>query len=378
MKIGIMSMQRIVNNGSFLQSYSLMKNIERMGHEVVFVDYEPGSVLVEKEFENNSIFDSVNSVIKKVKKRLIFKRGDMDPDWEIYTDWSKDYRQNMMPLLGLSEDKQYKVPVDMLVIGSDEVFNCLQPNPEVGFSEQLFGGDNNAKRVISYAASFGNTSINGLKKYGIENRVSQLLDKMDDISVRDKNSVSIVQNLTQKTPQYHVDPVFLYDYEKEMTTKVADQGYIVVYAYSLRIQEKEAKAILKFAKKHNKKIICLAGVQEYFGGFINTNPFESLAYVKNADYVITDTFHGTVFSIKYNKQFAAIARDGEGTKYGNSNKMIDLLSRFSLENRIVNDINKLESILLEEQDFTNVNNIISKERAISLEYLERNIAQIHN
>ncbi len=375
MKVGIMSMQRVPNNGSFLQSYSLKKNIENMGHEVVFVDYKPGPVLIESEkVQESKLFQYV----EKAKKHFCYPRKNNETwnhDCHEFVLWEKEYREKMMPLLKLSEKPEYQTSVDLLVIGSDEVFNCLQPNPEVGFSKQLFGGENNAKNVISYAASFGNTSLSGLKQYGIDQEVAGLLKDMDAISVRDKNSVNMVQKLTEKTPEYHVDPVFLYDYEQEVPNTVPESNYIVVYAYSKRISQKEAKAILKFAKKHQKKIICLAGAQEYFGGFIKTNPFETLAYVKNADYVITDTFHGTVFSIKYNKKFASLVRTGEGKAYGNSNKMEDLLGRFHLENHIIHDMNKLDSILTMDQNFEQVNDLINKEKKHSLAYLSDYLKQ---
>lgn len=369
MKVGIMSMQRVPNNGSFLQSYSLKKNIENMGHEVVFVDYKPGPVLIESEKVQQS---KISEYIIKAKKHFCYPRKNNETwnhDCNEFVAWEKEYREKMMPLLKLSKTPEYQTSVDLLVIGSDEVFNCLQPNPEVGFSKQLFGGESNAKKVISYAASFGNTSLSGLKQYGIDNEVAGLLKDMDAISVRDKNSVGMVEKLTGATPEYHVDPVFLYDYEEEVPKTVPDSNYIVVYAYSRRISQKEAKAILKFAKKHQKKIVCLAGAQEYFGGFIKTNPFETLAYVKNADYVITDTFHGTVFSIKYNKKFASLVRTGEGKAYGNSNKMEDLLGRFHLKNHIIHDMNELESILSMDQSFEEVNNLIKEEREHSMAYL---------
>lgn len=369
MKIGIMSMQRIPNNGSFLQSYSLKRNLEMMGHEVVFVDYKPGPVLVKRSKEKKNAFVSN---IQKIKKHFLFPRKN-ESAWNRGCDefkvWEKEYHKEMMPILNLPKESQYELAVDLLVIGSDEVFNCLQPSPHVGYARQLFGADSNAKKVISYAASFGNTSLAGLKEYKIEDDVKNMLSKMDAISVRDVNSKKIVSALISEEPYYHVDPVFLYDYTDEMPSSVNESGYIVVYAYTGRINQKEAKHILEFAKKYNKKIVCLAGAQEYFGDFIKTNPFETLTYVKNADYVITDTFHGTVFSIKFNKNFASIIRSGEGAAYGNSNKMQDLLARFGLEDHILEDCKRLEQILTLETDFTGVNKKIYEEKQKSLEYL---------
>lgn len=370
MKIGIMSMQRIVNNGSFLQSYSLMKIITNMGHQVEFVDYEPGKPLVFREEKVTSFI----SILKKIKKHIGFplerKKSEIKKDFQKMGESEKIYKQKMLPLLHLTEEYNYCPKLDVLFIGSDEVFNCLQPNPEVGYAKQLFGKNNNAKKVCSYAASFGNTSLNGLKKYKIAEEITEDLKKFESISVRDKNSYKIIETLLGKAPEYHVDPVFLYDYEKEMPDTIPEKDYIVVYAYDYRIEKKEAREILKFAKKYRKKIICLCGVQRYFGRNVITNPFEVLTYIKNADYVITDTFHGTVFSIKFNRKFVTLVRGGEEGEYGNSFKLEDLLERFGMLERKIMSPKDLEPILRKEVDMNPANKIIETERKNSLNYLK--------
>ena len=76
----------------------------------------------------------------------------------------------------------YNPTLDCLVIGSDEVFNCIQKNSNVGYSLELFGKDNHAKRLLTYAASFGNTTLEKLKKYKKTEEVGALLKKFDAIS----------------------------------------------------------------------------------------------------------------------------------------------------------------------------------------------------
>lgn len=376
MKVGIMSMQRIINNGSYLQSYSLKKNIEALGHEVIFVDYEVGENLL-KETSEEEKCSLKDKVVKKIKDCAFQPRkkkaSQMQSEAEQYYKTIEEYKEKMLPILGVTKEPVYRPKLDALVIGSDEVFNCLQPNDEVGYSKQLFGAESNAKKVLSYAASFGNTTEEGLKQYGIDKEVGGFLEEMDAVSVRDKNSVLLVEKLAKKEPYYHVDPVFLYDYEEEMPKSVPDSNYIVVYAYWDRISQKEAKAIVQFAKKTGKKIVTLCGMQSYMGKFAPANPFEVLSYVKNADYVITDTFHGSVFSIKFNKKFATIVRKGTGKVYGNSNKLEDLLERFGLSNRIINNMSQLEQVMEQSIDYGPVNEKIQKEKAESIRYLEEQL-----
>ena len=89
--------------------------------------------------------------------------------------------------------------------------------------------------------------------------------------------------------------------------------------------------------------------------------------MKNADFIITDTFHGSVMSLKFNKQFATIVRNT------NKQKMTSLLSQFKLHDRIVDKIENLEEKLMLQSDYTFVNSELDKEQKRSIEYLTANL-----
>ncbi|WP_026493675.1 polysaccharide pyruvyl transferase family protein [Butyrivibrio sp. XPD2002] len=381
MKVGIMSMQRIINYGSFLQSYSLKKNLEMMGASVEMVDYHVEKPLVfhPKPIKKSALKKNKSRIEQALRNRLLFphrlSNEVIDKNKELEKNIHSTYKKEMLPLLGVTEEKNYNPELDLLVIGSDEVFNCLQPNSAVGYSKELFGYNSKAKKIISYAASFGNTMKEGLEKYGIFNEISDMLHKLDGVSVRDKNSLSLVENMGCQDVQKNVDPVFLYDYEDETKIDVPESGYIVVYSYSFRIDQKESAAILRFAKKHNKKVICVEGYHPYLENYVALNPFEVLAYFKNADYIVTDTFHGTVFSIKYNKPFVSIVRGGTEGSYGNSEKLTDLLDTFSLKDRELKNLDELEEKLLTTIDYKTVNEKIADEKRKSLEYLKHFVCE---
>ena len=142
----------------------------------------------------------------------------------------------------------------------------------------------------------------------------------------------------------------------------------MIYAYDNRINnETEIKAIKSFAKKYNKQLISFGLYQRWCDKNIMCTPFELLSYFDSADYVITDTFHGTVISIKRNKQFATIVRDS------NSNKLCDLLSRFDLEERQVSSITSLEDIITKAIDYDPINILLEAEKERSIEYLHSNL-----
>lgn len=381
MRVGIMSMQRIYNYGSFLQAYALKTRIEQLGHSVEFVDYviEP-CLITGTEGTNKTIntsgkrtYSHLRSLAGRIYRLFDKDRRRIYENGKSYEAWEKRFKSEFFPLLDLKEEKNYHPEVDVLVIGSDEVFNCLQTNSTVGFSLDLFGKDNRAGKTITYAASFGNTTLEGLKKYKVDNTISSLLKDLSDISVRDRNSGLIVEELTERKVKYHLDPVFIYDFKNEMNYPIEDVPYMVVYAYSGRINEKEKVEIVKFAKSHNLKLLALGGVHDFCDEYINANPFEMLQYMKNAQYVVTDTFHGTVFSIKFNKQFATISRQGHEGVYGNQEKIEDLLRRFELESRLLGKPSDLRGLLEREIDYVAINGKIEREVQSSLLYLENNI-----
>lgn len=370
-KVGIMSMQRIINYGSFLQAYALKSMLEELGHEVQFVDYRVGEPLILVGRKKRA------GVVEKVYKTLEVLNYEAPLKHRIqFIIYKKRFASKYHNILELTEEPNYTPKLDTLVIGSDEVFNCIQKNPNVGYSLELFGKDNKANYLITYAASFGNTTIEKLKKYGRVEEIETLIRKFDAISVRDKNSGTMVQNIAGKAVEYHLDPVLAYDYLgkcKLIPSIELRERYLILYAYSGRISKDEADWISAYAKKRKLKVYAIGGVQKCADRFINVSPFEVLAYFLNAEEVITDTFHGTILSVITKRQFVTIVRKSVGNSYGNEEKLTDLLNRLGLSERITYSVNKTSTIQLEAIDYKVVDNIIREERIRTFAYLRREI-----
>ena len=375
MKVGIISMQRVCNNGSFLQAYGLKKLIESLGHEVVFVDYHVGKPVMRthKELVRYAILISRNRAIKLFTslKALRFVLPD---EMKQIAAKRHQYKYNTLPLIGISDEEHYNTQVDALVIGSDEVFNCTQINPEVGFSPELFGYRANTKKVLSYAASFGNTTYKKLQDYNIVDKLKGYFEKFTSISVRDNNSFDIIKSLTGKEPEINLDPVLMYDFMPTVPDKEQRRNYIVVYAYRARITDKESNEIVRFAKKNNKRLISVSGQMDWCDEHFEGNPFEVLDLFRHADYAITDTFHGTIFSIINRLKFVTLIRDSIGGVYGNQEKLQDLLNRLGLHDRSYsNDRDELDSRIQAEIQYDDVFTIINKERQHTNMYLKEQL-----
>lgn len=172
--------------------------------------------------------------------------------------------------------------------------------------------------------------------------------------------------MTGQDSLFHLDPVFLYDYKDEIEEKQLDFEYNLIYAYDGRINsEVEIEAIQSFAKENNLKTLSAGLYQSWCDKNISANPFEILGYVKNARYVVTDTFHGSVFSIKYKKPFAALIRES------NTEKLYDLLSRFNLEGHNLIEASSLPDILEMPIDSQHIDKMIIEYKDNAFEYLDK-------
>lgn len=361
MKIGILSMQEVTNYGSFLQAYGLKKIIESLGHEVEFINIVPGKQLSQYKL---SKFHKIRILLRRLKVKNPIKQ--LLYTLKLHQRFDKEFK----PELGVPKGCKSSF-YDVVVIGSDEVFNVAQ-STWFGFSPQLFGQGLKTNKVISYAGSFGATTLDKLKELGIAQQVGKLMQNMASISIRDLNSFNVVKSLVGKEPNLNVDPVIAYDFVSEIRQPNISTPYLFIYTYPGRIRDnKEIAAIVNFAKKNNLMIIANANYFDWVDKIVTPHPFEVLGFFKNANYIITDTFHGAVMSLKYNKSFAVIVRDM------NSNKLSFLMDQFGLKRLIAQNPNEIDRILSTDIDYSRINAKIIQERRKTYEYLRKNTYSPH-
>ena len=354
-KYAILSMQRVVNFGSVLQAYSLRKMIRQITNSSVsFLDIDDANVLLSKktirasaDYQEPAAYPPgllqkgkrwIFAKLSKRNKRLI--RGFMDQE------------------LGLSQaanNDQY----DCVIVGSDEVFNH-----DRDIRLQLHGDVKQGKRVISYAASCGRAMIGDIAEEDL-NRVKTAMGNFSAISVRDSATKEYVSALYDGPIEHHLDPVLMGDLHQREHRPVHLKKYLLVYAYGQRIRNaEEIKAIQSFAKARGLKTVAMGGTQFWCDMFIPTDPMRLLDYFYGADYVVTDTFHGTIFSVINHKKFAVILRKS------NTNKMTGLLQDLNLPERQVEKMQDLEQILLSDIDYDAVDALLERERVRTRAYLK--------
>lgn len=363
-KIGIISMQRVMNHGSFLQAYALKKTVENVIPNVKceFIDL-PSNSKCEVKYNSKSFLDILRFVYHKLKRDATIC-DEYSLKWNYYK-FKNIYKECLEKHLGIQEELNHNTDYEAVIIGSDEVFNCTQEDAVWGKSMLLFGEDVVAKKIISYAASFGYTTEERLKQFELYEAVSRNLNNFSAISVRDSNSEQIISKMLGFTPKKHLDPVFIYDFYNELQMKKKKRKIFVIYQYQNRIIEQGIiEEIKRIAKEKGCKIVSVFEYCSWADENLVCTPFEAMEYIRDAEYVVTDTFHGCVMSIKFNKKFATFCRQS------NYNKLMNLLRQFQLEKQLITENSNLVDTLEHEIDWEKINQIIEQERESAIMYLK--------
>ncbi len=362
MRVCILSMQAVNNYGSVLQAYALKKTLEGLGHQTFFINIQKGKDEVlnaqcQKLFYTNSTGRRTPNWVKAQLERVKNKIENLNMEF-VFDRFREDYLQ----IKRHSDDNRY----DVCVIGSDEVFNCLQAS-KWGFDPQLYGDVKNAKVVTTYAASCGSTR-NELLSEQLRTAIAESMSNLRSISVRDENTAQFVREITGREPVYNLDPVAIGDFTEEMQkanpANKLPAHYCLVYSYKNRFSDPETiNTILAYCEKHNLEPIAPYGNQSWIKKRKMLTPFELLKAFQNADCIITDTFHGALIGSKYGKNMAIVVRDS------NREKLSDLTQRLKIEKHVLTDVKDLESILNIELDREQISAIMESERQKSVDYL---------
>lgn len=371
MEVCILSMQRVPNFGSLLQSYALKKILEQQGHRVSFLDIEENReddcLLCEKSNRFNQETQSGRTILSKLKKldKYALNRLRIKALSRRQHESFQEFRSAVLEMDDGANERRY----DCCVIGSDEVFNCLAGAPW-GFTSQLFGNVRQTDRVITYAASCGATVFEDVPQAAAR-RIAESFEHVAAFSVRDENTRRFVSQLTKQTVAEHFDPALVYDFEAELDAAQLPQlpeRYCIVYSYYNRFHDAaDIEKIKAFCSRNHLKIVSVGAPQMWIRDHLVLTPFETLKVFRHAAFVITDTFHGTIFSAKYGKRFAILTRPS------NRNKLGDLIERLQLQTHLIQSLDELEMAFAHENDTEKIAAQAERELDRARRYLAQNI-----
>ena len=346
MKIGILTHHYIANYGAFLQTYSLQNAIQKLfpDSEVYVINY------VLKKHRLINFFgwfrfkinkDKISNYFDKIKIPFIFKK------------FEKKYLKLTKKVNNYNDINNLEL--DTIIIGSDEVWNY---EDKKSYDPIKFGKNLKCKNIITYAPSTGKSDINK-----IPDEILEGLNNISSFSSRDYNSNLLVTKYTSKECTKVLDPTFLFEfkeYQSPLINKIKNEKYILIY-YCDGIDNDSINRIKDYASRNNLKIYGAGDYQSWYDDFsININPFEWVEMFKYAQFVITGTFHGTVFSIKSHKQFYNYMKNKSRIK-----KISSLLSDLEIGNR--------ELFCDELIDYVKVDSLLNERRRISFNYLKSSI-----
>lgn len=373
MKIGILTLAIAENYGGTVQAVALYRLLHAQGHEVVLI-YKVPHVATWKK------------IVKKVLLAIPFHNIDnvktlheLQQEWQVRKEFHRDFiEKEIFSISGNLETKQElecfveKESFDAVIVGSDQVWRKDYINDK--FYKSFFLDFVNSKRTkkISYAASFGKDSWGGSDD---KDDISTLLKDFTAVSTREFSGTQICKNSFGYDNAAHVlDPTFLMDRDFYVESIIANhdtshylKGGLLTYVLD---EAHEKKKIIDYLETtlNTQNVNHLKGFD--ISGVTYSVP-EWLRSFAEADYVVTDSFHGMVFSIIFQKNFTVI---------GNANRGLDrfksLLNLLNIEERLVlnfDDMSKLKNYTV---DYQKVNEILEHNKNLSLSFLLNGLGNV--
>lgn len=382
MKILVLTQPLHTNYGGLLQAYALQQVLKSMGHAVVTdrigvvknlslwsrvlrFAYHAIRFYILKDYRYypyRYLFSSFNKEKKAQKIISINMRRFVD----IYID-TIDFFAGDVKLL-CDKMKHF----DAIVVGSDQVWRASMsdiPTYFLSFTKAV-----NVKR-IAYAASFGTDDLNEYSKMDMK-IAFESIKLFDAISVREKSGVHLCRDYFKMDAVHVLDPTMLLskdDYLKliESEDSSCSTDMLLTYVLDRTLEKNE---IIKRIGDVLHLIPSENGPVKYFSNIIENNASECiypsvskwLAGFRDAQFVVTDSFHGMVFSIIFNKPFVAILNSERG-----ASRFISLLSIFHLENRLISTSKELLEEHFMPIDYTLINEILIDWKKQSIDYIKR-------
>ena len=379
-KVGIVTLyHNNYNFGGLLQAYALPKVIkEHFGIEAEQIDYIPAEqkTKIKPNNDKKSVLQYLYQLVYNFgivffgtisKKNLYQRKQAFDSFMDEILHSEIAYDQNT---ISKSLD-QYR----LFICGGDQIWNDYKEKQNIKVYTLQFVPSHVKK--IAYAPSMAiletTSDFNQIMRTG--------LNELNSVSVREKKSVSLLELLTNKKINIVVDPVLLMtENEWECVARVPQKKDKYILCYLLGDSEEYREAVKKFARKMKKPILTFPHIflnvvrkcDLFFGDIhdYTSGPREFLGLIRNAEFVITDSFHACVFSMIFETSFVVFERNKIGEKGNMNSRIYDFLEEYHLENQLVSEKELADMKEIPGIDFTYAHKHWEKRREESLKYLE--------
>ncbi len=378
-KIGLCICYNVNNFGSALQCFATVRSIKKMGYDSEIIRYKKNKVFFFK-----SLFRIFNPYMIEGKyKRFLSKLNRL---------FRKEYRDSLIMRISKFEEfrsEYFKPLLSKIYYGyaalceSSKEYSCvLTGSDQLWLPSGLSTNFYNLKFVsnevwrVSYASSFGTSSIPWYQR----SRTKDYLSRIHCISVRENSGKEIVKDLTGRDVPVVVDPTLLLSREEweEQIPKNNIIGKPYLFAYLLGKNKEHRRLVENVAKKLNLQVVSILHCDHYNVadvGFGDVHPIagpkEFVNLIRYADYVCTDSFHGSIFSVLHEKQFIVFNRYTENSTVSTNTRIDSLLKNLNLEER------RYKSDLFDELiapiDYAEVRQNVQNMRNFSIDYLQNSL-----
>lgn len=372
MKIGIITITGEMNYGNSFQNYAVIKTLNRLGAtaQTVITEYSlPEYFRLKKrgDFKLKPFLKSYGRIVLKYKMIIPFFFRKLK------------FRIFNLKYLNLSKKKNFELsPIDcndydLYVFGSDQIWNFSLDRMRSGIDYYTGDFSPNVKK-IAYSASIG---INYIPDECSE-KVRENLNRFSAISVRENSGREILDTLLEKSVCVTVDPTLMLDCGEWL--KIAkkphffgkNKRFILTYFLG-EYSDEIIRFAKKIAQKYNCEIVDLCSEWSLLSkrdrkGYYSFSPNEFLWLVSNCEIMLTDSFHGSVFSMIFEKPFRCFERNQEGIA-DMSSRTQTLFNAFNIENWCVGDVSEdINNVFY--KDYSNVNQILNQKRQEAYDYLK--------
>ncbi len=380
-KIGYVSV-RNYNYGSLLQAFALQQYLIQHGVENELIFYVKRNLF--KQFMRLFNLPLLKAKIGVWKRKVkIAVNPKLKYNFKERNSAFYDFFTNNMicscPYIGRTALKAGTANYSAFILGSDQVWNPM--NYGVDFYTLTFIPKEKLK--VTYASSFGVSSIPSTQYKG----TCKFLKRIDSISVRELSGQKIVKGLIDKDVSVVVDPTLLFNsvqWDELLPKKrMCAEQYIFCYFVGNNIAHRNAVKML--AEKMELRLVFIPHVDEYVpkdnefvdNEFAHVGPSEFVNLIKHANFICTDSFHATLFSIQYHKKFIVFDRYKEGQKGNMNTRLASILSILGLQNRRANKYDEtVLSRIAEDIDYETVDKRLEAFKQSSYEYLTNIISKL--
>lgn len=350
-KIAIITLNGYFNYGNRLQNYALQTFLESSGFKV--------ETLKLNKYGKSGRF---KSLVRPIKYKLTGKQVELSRQ-KVFKKFSENYICETKKIYNVKDNlNKLNQKYDYFVIGSDQVWNPSM-NKE---SKVYFANFASQEQVISYAASFGISEL----PPSVEKVYKEGLNNLKGISVREEDGKKIVKELVNKESEVLVDPTLLLS--EEQWLKIAKpipnpikKPYLLTYFLG-GVPNKYKSFINKIKQENNLEIINLGDPLDVIT--YSTGPSEFLTYIKESQIFLTDSFHGSVFSIIFDKPFMVFERVGSKSMFS---RLETLLNLFDLEDRIYNEHFEMKKLM--DKPGKGKDKVLEMEKMKSLKFIDRHL-----